>query len=664
MKENKKNKVILIIVIIMSLVIITWNKSYSYEMNNSIPEEKEIERKEFAIYLEKEQDKYETTETYPNKGYLLNTNKTKCYEYGTDELVPDAVEQSLSSGVIDGSIIVTSTKSIYCNIYFDKDEERPEVSTFTLTGSSESNTTLSDQSKYTHTTNVTYNVTWSDNDVAQICVSEGETCSNWQEVGSNSKTKNETITISTGDGPKNIYVYLKDKANNISEIEKKETITLDANAPIITLSDKEVTEDTIVINVNVSDTSGINNVTCKAIKDTTEVTGNYDKNSNKCSFSGLEAGTQYTITIEATDGSGRKNTSNELSITTKQALSEGQTKAQEVLGVVPVGISDVLLGDMYRFVGGCNAAEDGCDGKVDNFICFGYGNPSDCVKKNDDGTINLDNDYIYRIIGITEDGQMKLIKNTAIREGSTKEFYWNKESVSTKASAWGSSTLKSRLLGGGGSTYGNYGDTNLFIDATSRSSVRYLQINSTWYNKLERHIWFYGDIYGSTNGASQTADEIYKVETGKKAVAQGKSTSGSELDSKTWTSYLRALVGLLYLHDYYYSYAAEGRDSSGTNCYSGSFCKDSWLNISNNGKSDDKRSEWTMVRYGIKRVQGTDFYDAWYIGSSGGLGTDALNNGHLVRPIIYLSSSTSINGGVGTSGKPFIIENEIEKENS
>ncbi len=318
--KNKKNKVKLIIVIIMSLVIITWNKSYSYEMNNNEVEEKEIERKEFAIYLEtkqnsnKQESDYSTTETYPKQGYLLNTNKTKCYEYGSKEEVSNAVEQSISSGVIDGSIIVTSQKSIYCNIYFDKDEEKPEVNEFTLTGSNANETTLSDQSKYTHTTNVTYNVTWTNDDVAQICVSERQECNSWEQInGVTSKSGN--IIVSTNEVPKTIYVYLKDKANNTS-VEKSQIITLDTVNPSITIEEDtdKTTEDTIVVNVNVSDTSGIKSVTCKATKDTNEITGNYE--GNTCTFSGLESGTEYTITGEATDGSGRKNTSNELKIRT------------------------------------------------------------------------------------------------------------------------------------------------------------------------------------------------------------------------------------------------------------------------------------------------------------------------------------------------------------
>ncbi len=646
MKENKKNKVILIIVIIMSLVIITWNKSYSYEMNNSIPEEKEIERKEFAIYLETKQNSsktdndYTTTETYPNKGYLLNRNKTKCYEYGNNKEISNAVEQSISNGVIDGSIIVTSTKSIYCNIYFDKDEEKPEVSEFTLTGSVDNGTTLSNNKLYTHTTNVTYNVTWTNDDVAQICVSEGETCSNWQEVGSNSKTKNETITISTGDGPKNIYVYLKDKANNISEIEEKETITLDTNAPTITLSEKEVTEDTIVINVNASDTSGIKSVTCKATKDTNEITGNYE--GNTCTFSGLESETEYTITGEATDGSGRKNTSNELSITTlKKELSRDEIIQKYFDGTSPAGLSATLLGDMYRFVG--------TKENVDNYICFGYNNSDkDC---ND-----ITNDYMYRIIGISPEGQMKLIKNTAIIEGTNYYYSWHRSIKSDVT--WPGSDIYKRLNG----LANEY--TSIFINSTT-SNVKYIKTegDTTWYDKIDSgHRWLYGGIYSdnSNKPLHDIADNVYKIESGKQEVVQSYDESAS-----LWSSTTQAAIGLMYISDYYYSYATSGTDSSNTNCYSDWSCQNSWLHIKNNGIPNNACYEWTMTRYGDTGTGGTvpNIY-AWEIVGFGNVGANNVEDRLVIRPVFYLQSTVNIVNGDGTSSNPFIIENKTEKENS
>ena len=633
---NKKNKVKLIIVIIMSLVIITWNKSYSYEMNNNEVEEKEIESKEFAIYLEKTQNTkdYEESENkdFPNQGYLLNKEKTKCYEYGSDKEVTDAVGQSLSSGVIDGSIIVTSQKSIYCNIYFDKDEDKPEVSEFTLTGS-ENGTTLSNNKLYTHTTNVTYNVTWTNEDVAQICISEGKTCSNWQEVESNSKTKNGIITISTGEGEKTIYVYLKDKANNTS-VEKSLTITLDTNAPTIILGEATVTEDSIEIGVTVTDTIGVQEVKCKAIKDKNEVTGNYENNT--CTFSGLEAGTEYTITIEATDGSGRKNTSNELSITTlKKELSRDEIIQKYFNGTVPGGLSTKILGDMYRFVGKT--------ANVSNYICFGYSNlETDCNNKT--------SDYMYRIIGITEDGQMKLIKNTAIREESAYQYKWY-ENKTTNVT-WPNSYIYKRLNGlSNGLTSGTDGDTNLFIDSTT-SNVKYIKTegDTAWYSKIDsNHQWLYGGI--NNVGMNNSADYVYKIESGQQETVQYRNE-----DPSKWTSSVPAAIGLMYVSDFYYSYASSGTNSKDTNCYfSTSGCDNSWLYMGNNGENiHDYQYEWTMTRNG-QSYEGSNY--GWRVNRDGEMLLASLDEDHLIRPVFYLLPTIEISDGHGTSGDPFIITN-------
>ncbi len=232
--KNKKKTIMLIMIITISMILLTWNKSYSYKMNDIIPEEQEVERKEFGIYLQESGEKYTETDKFPDTGYLLNTVKTECREYGSDNVIPQAVTQSLTNGVIDGSIIVTSQKSMYCKIYFDKDET-PIVSSFNITGKTSSGATLSNG--YTYDYNVTYTFTWTDTDVAQYCLSDNNnSCINWQVIDENQKTS-KTITIENNtytntEGPKTIYVYVKDKANNVSTA-KTTNITVDRTIPVV-----------------------------------------------------------------------------------------------------------------------------------------------------------------------------------------------------------------------------------------------------------------------------------------------------------------------------------------------------------------------------------------------------------------------------------------------
>ncbi len=827
--KNKK-KTIMLIIITISMVLLTWNKSYSYKMDDNEIEETEVERKEFGIYLQESGENYTETDKFPDTGYLLNTTKTECYEYRNNNKLTNAVEQSLTNGVIDGSIIVTSQKSMYCKIYFDKESTIPTVNTFGITGKDKDGNNLTNG--YTYNKTLTYTFSWGDNDVVQYCLSNSNTSSgcSWIELDESTKTS-KTFTISNStytntEGLKAIYVYLKDKANNISSTtnnstksitvdqtapvvktltlngvgaqnetlnngytyayqipwsatwddtdvdkacvangttcspvgavvksgsitlptgeglktvviqlkdkagnvssakttkitvdrtppviktltltgtnaspfvatngythtttvnytstitetnmegycivdgnscssytlipaatvtstvvigatqgnhpitismkdkagnvgSKTQSIILDTQNPTITLSNGTATETSITVTVNASDSNGISGVTCTAVGNGTTVNGSYN-GTNTCTFSGLKDGTIYSITGVATDGSGRKGTSNSISVTTKKVEFKGTAKELLSSQLRPKGLSTNLLGDMFRFVG--------TKGNVNNYICFGT--TSKCSETDD---------YMYRIIGITQDGQMKLIKNTAIREGENYRYRWHK--TETTNTTWPNSDIYKRLNGqGSGSAQGTSGNTNLFINSTT-SNVQYIKTtdNTTWYNKIERnHEWLYGGIY--YENIDKTADEIYKIESGHQAVQQN-INEGATL----WTSKIQAAVGLMYVSDYYYSYAGGGSDSSNTNCFSSTSCVHGWLHISQNGKNDDYQSDWTMVQYGYNSFSG---YLAWFVLSYGNMYHYFLSDDLSVRPVFYLYSSVFISSGTGTSIDPFII---------
>ncbi len=343
----------------------------------------------------------------------------------------------------------------------------------------------------------------------------------------------------------------------------------------------------------------------------------------------------------------------------EDSVKAGVPSAGEyVLAQKPSGLSEKLLGDMYRFVGGCNAGDsngNGCDNIVDNFVCFGYNDPSQCVKKTETG-IDLDNDYIYRIIGITEDGQMKLIKNTAITENEGYENYYEWHKSYAKDITWPESDLFKRLNGQGtGTTHGIYGNTNLFINSET-SNVQYIKTtgNTTWYNKIDsNHEWLYGGIFNIN--LDKSADEIYKIESGQQAVQQNYGE-----DASLWKAKAQAAVGLMYVSDYYYSYAPSGTDSTNTNCYSNTSCKNSWMHISNDGKSADYQYEWTMARNGREE---DDDYSAWGVKPDGTMAAMLLGGGTLygsnsIRSVFYLKSNVKIFEGIGTSTEPFIISQQ------
>ena len=189
----------------------------------------------------------------------------------------------------------------------------------------------------------------------------------------------------------------------------------------------------------------------------------------------------------------------------------------------PTGLSSELIGGLYRYQGIQDA-----NNTVDNYICFGTTNKSDCISDTDK--------YMYRIIGINTNGQMKLIK----KEVLNTTYKWS----SSYDVDWAHSELYNGLNG-------SYFLTN----------IDYIP-DSSWSNRIVASDWHYW--------------------TGTNANMDAATMASTELGAET----VNAKIGLMYLHDYYYG--LEG----GNNCSSsGAYrtCKTSWLYFSNN--------EWTISRH-------------------------------------------------------------------
>ncbi len=143
MKKNKR------VVIIISIVILTIiNLFLVFKKDTSIVEKRKInkiERKEFSIYKEQtlggEDWKESNDTTFPTSGYLLNTTKTMCYDYNGKEIEYKPT-QELTKGSIDGRVTIESSKTIYCELYFDLDNKLPEVNEFSITGKTSVNGTI------------------------------------------------------------------------------------------------------------------------------------------------------------------------------------------------------------------------------------------------------------------------------------------------------------------------------------------------------------------------------------------------------------------------------------------------------------------------------------------------------------------------------------------
>ena len=89
-------------------------------------------------------------------------------------------------------------------------------------------------------------------------------------------------------------------------------------------------------------------------------------------------------------------------------------------------ISTELIGGLYRYQGIQDSTHD-----VANYICFGTTNKSECTNNTDF--------FMYRIIGISPSGQMKLIKKYKL----STDYVWH----STSGVEWPNSSLFAGLNG-------------------------------------------------------------------------------------------------------------------------------------------------------------------------------------------------------------------------
>ncbi len=747
MEEQKKYFIIsTIMFIIIAIVILQVDKYHDNKVRNSYTLETNklnnqyINVNDFGIYLQDKENSNnytkQTTNNYPTQGYILNTSRTKCFDYHGSE-VKDKVSQT-----DEGRIRLETTVSIYCQMYFDIDKDAPSITSmsidgldkdkqkrtdyiyeyninynfswsaqdvvyycvkegnntcnesdwqktngaitksgtitvntegaktiyayirdkaknvsivmsktitvdrtaptisgFTLTGSNASGTSLSDSSKYTHTTSVSAKVTWADNDVASYCITTSSSCSTseWTTISSQSATK--SITTSAGQGNKSYNAFIKDKAGNVSTA-KTGSIYLDTEKPTATISSYTSTETSITVNIGGTDSgSGISTRECRvsspdssgwvSANSNNECTINTLSNGNK-----LTGGTTYTIEVRTSDKSGR--VSDVLSKSFETALSPDKY----IKSKNPKGLNTTSeFGGLYRFYGACYATS--CKGIVDNFICFGTDNPEeDCAG-------DVTSDYMYRIIGIDpETGDLKLIKNSSVKEGNSNKFQWH--SSFTSDIEWPNSDLFKRL-NGEESSY-----SNLFIDS-STSSVQYIKSrgddnDTKWYNMIKDTNWLYGDI-GATSSKNEfdaTAATVYKIETGILAAI-----SGLNGETKTWTESVRAKIGLMYVHDYYYAVRGHWPTPNSVNCMTyPDECSLSWLHFSRNSAWEGTDGEWMISRFGSSTAGRFSAMHVW--GTDGYVHGEYVSSLLTVRPVFYLDASRTILTGSGTYDDPFV----------
>ncbi len=182
-------------------------------------------------------------------------------------------------------------------------------------------------------------------------------------------------------------------------------------------------------------------------------------------------------------------------------------------------LTDDLVGDMYRYQGTDN---------VNNYICFGT--EDDCSKSED-----LINKYMYRIIGITEDGSLKLIKESEINTIRYPTYDYK------------DSPLRNELNGSAFLTNTNY-------------------MTAEWADGINTHKWLYGQA-GVVSGTDlYNGNYMYEIESGQKEVTFNSKFDTSngkfETTTKAWDESVDDKAGMLYVHDYLYAYPGENPETA------------------------------------------------------------------------------------------------------
>jgi len=186
-------------------------------------------------------------------------------------------------------------------------------------------------------------------------------------------------------------------------------------------------------------------------------------------------------------------------------------------------LNDIQEGGLYRFTGTNEVVDD-------NYICFGTNNKEECTSDTDK--------YMYRIIGVNESGQLKLIKKEALNY--TQQWSAN-PMVDTP---WPSSVIYSNITG-------SYYLTNSAY------------MPNGWESKISETTWHYGNIKDELNSNYLDPNTLYETEI-------------------NFSGTINSKVSLMYLHDYLYAKQTEN----------------SWLLLSNNDSGALSSNEWTMSYYG------------------------------------------------------------------
>ncbi len=326
-------------------------------------------------------------------------------------------------------------------------------------------------------------------------------------------------------------------------------------------------------------------------------------------------------------------------------------------------LSEELQGGMYRYQA---SFPDSDSSEMTNWICFGTTENCGTDETDSDGNSIPDgiDKYMYRIIGITDEGQIYLIKETFLKEDNYG-MSWGKSYISDclgDECEWPNSDIYKRLNGtptGDGIPIPGISNP-IFVNS---SDYEYMTKGSEWYNLIADHKWMYGDTNTTDHSILYNGDAMYGIETGKTSTTRYWPDEGQETCSSanpctekdyTWSKnkMVNAKIGLMYVHDVDYAYT-DGNPGSATNV------KNSWIHFQKDGYCPESINyEWLITRFPIMNsnvpyVYGRFVYEYGFL-SQTSMSLYGIGN---ARPVFYLSSDVKIKEGIdGTKDNPYILD--------
>ena len=580
MKITKKKVVLcsIISIILIGGIILAYNlgKSDSPTLAESKPE-RPINNSFLTLMLEQDDGTYQesTTNTWPSGNYAFNSELSRCENGG--ELRWDR-----ENGIVE----LLSNKSDGCYVYFDLYNvvQISNVSTSTTYNS----------------ITVTVTTSGGENPVDKYYFSiDGG--NSYQE----SSTPSYTFSNLTMNHEYTIQVYAKDTLGYESNEETIKVTTDNYVNPVVnSVTATNVTNDSITVSVNAS--GGTNSIS-RYYYSSNGGSSYTNTTSNTYTFSGLSAGTSYSIRVYVKDTNGVDSNVYTINAETESVTYICNTGTNLATCIKNQYTSQGTNGIYYHTSSLANSAADNsyryAGANPNNYVCFG-------------STANTcPSDNLYRIIGVFG-SEVKLIKadyTTTTMTGSGGDYYGAYGSTTSSYKGSMNTSNIATYYRNNSNGYDNTWSASR-LNTTNLNSSYISYIGTTWSNKIATHTWY----VGGHSTFEATPKTFYNAES-----------SGTTYSAK---------IGLMYVSDYGYA-ASNSYWTTNMDSYN-SAINNNWMYMG--------LYEWTISR----RSSTSGAFGVFY---SGNLVSYYVYYAYVVRPSFYLTSSTTYVSGSGSSADPIRI---------